>query len=1157
MTDILAFPPQQFIPISPQELDLRQFRTVFDAVADAAAYRVDQTQNVVQVASWAGGSNPVYAPALYGRVAGNPGHALAYQDPDGQWWEILERAIDVKMVGAVGDYANRVDDLQAFARALGPGRPVLLPKGEFYLSSRWILSANFRDVRGTGQFSTTLYFGATSRSAIEVRGRSAYLEGFTISATDERNAAAYTRDRCGILVGGVDSAENLSQSTFRDINILRQPGDGFKMNREAANTLLESVYAVGNRGHGFSFENGQELGQDESRPGIITMNSCRAVENGGNALACGFTTNNTIYRLDISEFEVFDNAWNETIPGLLNAQFYLCVQNFFMRSSALGGGQGYANTVQANGDSRYAKSGPGVGIYIEPGTNNFEIRNHRWIYLDKAMSVAGPANGFRIEGNYFGNLPHPAMDVAFDFDATSQDIYIDVCTGLTGETFDPDRPTHIVNYECGGANIRLDGIEYVSKPNSYDLILADMAKARPSGWPTSVALRPVVDYLSDVPAFPEAESGTANVTSRVQSYWDDQAGNGKENTRLPFGSGRHVFGGVVLDAINYEQENNITIGGPGLSSKLVNPTTGPMFLVQGGTGSFSMVVKDFWAGTTNAQNNAHQSLLRVDPNPYYRPTAPATPLYSTAVDFKAYGLWVNGMARGFEGPFVSANFSNLMFDYMQDGAFICETKEWRKNIVANSHFYKTKDWGIWIDGKLTASGASTTQTMRNEGQSAGHSVIGSSSIFDQHFDATPSVQQVHIGLDTMDNIVVANGSVFNGKTPLVADTDSYDCVRMLSVDNASVGPFTASFYNRGAYFDGITNSRIECVINRGNLFASATAGALTIKNFANLTVVATIRDSGGIGAWIEGGENSTFILNVTRAQLSGIRCTRVRNCTFIINVKDCNLANDTVDYFGFLLTGTSEFNSSGNTIIATGTLTDPSAGQRWHVGLGVFARNNQVIGGYLDTGRTGYGQFLDTDQVNTISLVSGVASDTTVHAGYRSGKWYAPPCVSRTSLTMAADTLYAVKVSVHRRMTVSALAVHVTSAVAATNIKAALYRNDRSGVPGERIGSTAPVSSAATGTMTAALAEGAITIKPGVYWLAMISNGAPGVAAISASDTAAIEDIGGDTAASVLTGSAGPVGFTGVSTYTAGCPATFGTATTRNAATPLVALQAA
>jgi hypothetical protein len=105
------------------------------------------------------------------------------------------------------------------------------------------------------------------------------------------------------------------------------------------------------------------------------------------------------------------------------------------------------------------------------------------------------------------------------------------------------------------------------------------------------------------------------------------------------------------------------------------------------------------------------------------------------------------------------------------------------------------------------------------------------------------------------------------------------------------------------------------------------------------------------------------------------------------------------------------------------------------------------------------------------------------------------------TVPVAANFLYASPMAIQHPVNINQIGVEITTAAAgATQLRLGLYRADADGEPGALVYGSAPLAADTTGPKTESISP-AKTLEPGLYWLAIASNGSPTVRAISPSMT--------------------------------------------------------
>ncbi|MES2444718.1 MAG: hypothetical protein V4574_17990 [Pseudomonadota bacterium] len=105
--------------------------------------------------------------------------------------------------------------------------------------------------------------------------------------------------------------------------------------------------------------------------------------------------------------------------------------------------------------------------------------------------------------------------------------------------------------------------------------------------------------------------------------------------------------------------------------------------------------------------------------------------------------------------------------------------------------------------------------------------------------------------------------------------------------------------------------------------------------------------------------------------------------------------------------------------------------------------------------------------------------------GYISGNWYLAPDIAVAAGTPpTADAIQLVPLVIKARVSLASLGVRIVTAEHGGNLQLALYANDpATGRPtSTAVAATASISTASTGPVSAAIAGGAVTLEPGLYW---------------------------------------------------------------------------
>jgi len=111
---------------------------------------------------------------------------------------------------------------------------------------------------------------------------------------------------------------------------------------------------------------------------------------------------------------------------------------------------------------------------------------------------------------------------------------------------------------------------------------------------------------------------------------------------------------------------------------------------------------------------------------------------------------------------------------------------------------------------------------------------------------------------------------------------------------------------------------------------------------------------------------------------------------------------------------------------------------------------------------------------------------------WRTGAYIDPwPNRAVGTVAIVADTLYAAPFMVVRPLTIDRLAIQVTGAGAAGKLaRLGIYRDGANLYPGALLADVGAVAVDGVAVVAAAIA-GNLALQPGLYWLALLANGAP------------------------------------------------------------------
>lgn len=181
---------------------------------------------------------------------------------------------------------------------------------------------------------------------------------------------------------------------------------------------------------------------------------------------------------------------------------------------------------------------------------------------------------------------------------------------------------------------------------------------------------------------------------------------------------------------------------------------------------------------------------------------------------------------------------------------------------------------------------------------------------------------------------------------------------------------------------------------------------------------------------------------------------------------------------------------------------DPAAISEQLVGLTATQTlsNKTLTAPVLNGSLSGTG-FKDEDNMSSDSATA-VASQQSIkayvdsqafvapHLGFVSGDYYSMLGASGTATNFAinANRMYLVPFYVPETATFDRIGIYVSS-TAAASVRLGIYENS-SGVAGDLVVDAGTVSTASSGLQTATISQ---SLTQGVYWLAAISNGTPGL----------------------------------------------------------------
>jgi hypothetical protein len=109
---------------------------------------------------------------------------------------------------------------------------------------------------------------------------------------------------------------------------------------------------------------------------------------------------------------------------------------------------------------------------------------------------------------------------------------------------------------------------------------------------------------------------------------------------------------------------------------------------------------------------------------------------------------------------------------------------------------------------------------------------------------------------------------------------------------------------------------------------------------------------------------------------------------------------------------------------------------------------------------------------------------------------YATTATSTTTLGMTNNTSYWIPFAVNIRTTVSAISINVTTASTSSSQTVGIYNSNLTNLYPNTLLESVTLATTTTGVITGTLTT-AITLTPGIYWIALASNGAPTLTALA------------------------------------------------------------
>lgn len=101
-----------------------------------------------------------------------------------------------------------------------------------------------------------------------------------------------------------------------------------------------------------------------------------------------------------------------------------------------------------------------------------------------------------------------------------------------------------------------------------------------------------------------------------------------------------------------------------------------------------------------------------------------------------------------------------------------------------------------------------------------------------------------------------------------------------------------------------------------------------------------------------------------------------------------------------------------------------------------------------------------------------------------------------TALAMTNNTSYWIPFAVNRGTTVSAISINVTTSSSGSSESVGIYNSNSTNLYPNDLLASVTLDTSSTGLKTGTLAT-AITLTPGIYWIAIASSGAPTLTALA------------------------------------------------------------
>lgn len=220
-------------------------------------------------------------------------------------------------------------------------------------------------------------------------------------------------------------------------------------------------------------------------------------------------------------------------------------------------------------------------------------------------------------------------------------------------------------------------------------------------------------------------------------------------------------------------------------------------------------------------------------------------------------------------------------------------------------------------------------------------------------------------------------------------------------------------------------------------------------------------------------------------------------------------------------------------------------------GLGIRGKLNRLLGMFTENKYTGTVAPSVTDDsaanfevgskwFNALTGIEYICQDATAGAavwvrqdnadffGYVSGSYYhGVNAIVSAGTATGGNSLRLHPIVIKERMSLSELGARATTAESAKSFQLAIYAADPSTkLPtGNPLGATNSMSAGTTGVMTSPISGTAITLNPGLYWMALNTDSTTAVFQAFGSSSTFIAALLGGTAAQVASGNSSSVAY--------------------------------